>query len=93
MLKWGCKAVDVPHGGSINYVVGRLVGAVADTAQGVGGIVGVQPIGQARLLSLPMIRVSKDDGTQASFSVVHSPTTPNLSSKNNIARDNLVAAV
>jgi hypothetical protein len=93
LVKWGSKAVGAPHAGALNYVVGRLVGTVDATAQGVGGITRVEPVGQASLLKLPQIRVTKDDGTSAEFGVVDSPTTPNFSSKNNSARDRLVTVV
>jgi hypothetical protein len=90
LIKYGCKAIGMPHAGAVNYVVGKLVGIVDHTAQGVGDIVDVEPVGKASLINLPKIRVTKSDGYQAEFGVVVSPTTPTISSKNNEVRGELV---
>jgi hypothetical protein len=93
LIKYGCKAMGVPHAGIVNYVVGRLVAISANTAQGVGGIVGIQSVGEASPFHLPKVGIAKDDGSYAEFGVVHSPTTFNGSSKNNEARDVLAATL
>lgn len=90
LIRWGCKAIGMPHAGVVNYVVGKLVGIVDHTAQGVGNIVGVEPVGVARTFSLPRVRVTKNDGSEAEFGVVYSPTTRNGSPRNNEVRDQLV---
>lgn len=90
LIKYGCKVVGMPHGDAINYVVGKVVGIVDRTADGVGDIVSVEPVGMASIPSLPKIGVTKDDGFYAEFGVGHSPTTPNFSRKNNEARDQLI---
>jgi hypothetical protein len=93
LIKWGCKAFQVPHASVITYVVGKAKAIVDATAQGVGDIVAVESAGSASLFNLPKIRVTKGDGTVAEFGVVASPTTPNASTSNNSARDNLAAVI
>ena|SRR5690348_14583663 len=90
LIKYGCKVVRMPHSDAVNYIVGKIVGIVDSTAQGVGDIVNVEPVGMASVSSLPKVGVTKNDGSYAEFGVVHSPTTPNPSRKNNEARDQLV---
>jgi hypothetical protein len=90
LIKYGCKIVRVPHSDAVNYIVGKMVGIVDRTAQGVGDIVNVESVGMASLFGLPKIGVAKADGSYAEFGVAHSPTTPDLSRKNNEARDQLV---
>ena len=90
LIKYGCKLVSMPHSDAVNYIVGKLVGIVDRTAQGVGDMVKVEPVGMASIFNLPKIGVTKDDGSYAEFGVVHSPATPNASGKNNEARDQLV---
>jgi hypothetical protein len=93
LIKWGCKLLQVPHAGAVNYIVGRLVAMSDVTAQGVGGIVGVDAIGHASLFDTPKIRVTKDDGTVAEFGVVHRANAPSISPENDTARDALVSVL
>jgi hypothetical protein len=93
LIKWGCKAVQVPHAGLVTYVVGKAKNMVDATAQGVGDLVSADPDGMASVSSAPKIRLTKSDGTVAEFGVVATTLTPNWSKKNNSARDDLVAVV
>ena len=93
LAKWGCKLLQVPHAAAAIYLVGKAAAVVSATAQGVGSIVAVDAIGQAGLLNLPKIRVTKSDGTVAEFGVAATPTTPNPSERNTAARDALVTTL
>jgi hypothetical protein len=93
LVKWGCKLLQVPHASAVVYVVGKAKKMVDETAQGVGDIVAVEPVGNASFLHLPKIRLTKSDGSVAEFGVVDTVKTPNPSNSNNVARDNLAAVI
>jgi hypothetical protein len=90
LMKWGCKAIQMPHASAINFVVGRIVSIVDSQAAGVGGIVDVWGEGQASITSAPYICVKKDDGTTARFGVLEAVSRPSFWPGNNAARDGLV---
>ena len=100
MIRYGCKALGVPHSAAVNWVVGKLRSIVDDTATSVGDIVEVQPVGVASVSSLPQIIISKSDGTVAAFGVSvpiensrFGLPLPNWSHRHNDSRDELVNIV
>lgn len=93
LIKWGCKALQVPHAGAVTWVVGKAKNVVDATAQGIGDLVAVEPVGMASALNAPKIRLTKSDGTVAEFGAVATTLTPSGFKENNVARDNLVAVI
>lgn len=85
LVKWLGKA-GVPHLGPLNDLISATK-LLEPVVLPVGDIASVEVLNRGSVLKPPRARIHLRDGNHFDIGILHSPTTMNLSPKNNVALD------
>jgi hypothetical protein len=91
LVKWLGKA-GVPHLGTVDKLL-TATKLLEPVVLPVGDIANVEVLNRGSPLKPPQVRIHFRSGNHFDIGILHSPTTPNFSSKNNAALDDFVSKV
>jgi hypothetical protein len=91
LVKWLGKA-GVPHLGTVDKLL-TATRLLEPVVLPVADIANFEVLNRGSLLKPPQVRINFRGGNHFDVGILHSPTTPNFSSKNNAALDDFVSKV